>query len=118
MIITEIINYIMENWVGWLFAALFAIVGIVYKSIKKMIKTERAENETVREGMQALLRDRIIESYNKYSEKGYCPIYAKENVKHMYAPYHALGGNDVATELVEKLLEMPTNPKDSYIENS
>jgi len=118
MIIIEIINYIRENWVGWLFAALFAIVGIVYKSIKKMIKSDRAENEAVREGMQALLRDRIIESYNKYSEKGYCPIYAKENVKHMYAPYHALGGNDVATELVEKLLEMPTNPKDSYIENS
>ena len=60
--------------------------------------------------MQALLRDAIIRSYNKYSEMEYCPIYAKENVKHMYEPYHKLGGNDVATELVEKLLALPTEP--------
>lgn len=102
-----IINYISDNWIGWLFAALSAVFGIILRNLWKMIKTERSENETVREGMQALLRDRIIESYNKYSEKGYCPIYAKENVKHMYAPYHALGGNDVATELVERLMKMP-----------
>ena len=38
-------------------------------------------------------------------------IYAKENVKRMYAPYHELGGNDVATELVEKILELPTEKR-------
>ena len=39
-------------------------------------------------------------------------IYAKENVKRMYAPYHELGGNDVATELMEKILELPTEKKE------
>ena len=101
-----IVNFIVKNWVGWLFSALSVVLGIVLRKLWKMIKSDRAENEAMREGMQALLRDRIIESYNKYSEKGYCPIYAKENVKHMYEPYHALGGNDVATELVDKLMKM------------
>ena len=30
----------------------------------------------------------------------------------MYAPYHELGGNDVATELMEKILELPTEKKE------
>ena len=110
-----IINYIIENWVGWLFAALFAFMGWGFKRTFRMIKTDRKEsskaNLAVRDGMQALLRDRIIHSYNKYTEQGYCPIYAKENVKRMYAPYHELGGNDVATELMEKILELPTEKK-------
>lgn len=110
-----IINYIIENWVGWLFAALFALMGWGFKRTFKMINSDRKENvkanSAVREGMQALLRDRIIHSYNKYTEQEYCPIYAKENVKRMYAPYHELGGNDVATELMEKILELPTEKK-------
>lgn len=110
-----IINYIIENWVGWLFAALFALMGWGFKRTFKMINNDRKESvrtdSAIREGMQALLRDRIIHSYNKYTEQGYCPIYAKENVKRMYAPYHELGGNDVATELVEKILELPTERK-------
>ena len=106
-----IINYIIENWVGWLFAALFALMGWGFKRTFKMINRDRKDNSAVREGMQALLRDRIIHSYNKYTEQEYCPIYAKENVKRMYAPYHELGGNDVATELMEKILELPTEKK-------
>ena len=100
----------MSKKIGWLFAILSAVMGLWFKHMLKTIKADREENKAVREGMQALLRDRIIHSYNKYSEMEYCPIYAKENVKHMYEPYHKLGGNDVATELVEKLLELPTEP--------
>ena len=44
----------------------------------------------------------------EYSEKGYCPIYAKDNVKRLYKPYTELGVDDVITELVGKLLQMPT----------
>ena len=64
-----------------------------------------------RRSVQVLLRDRIIETYNHYNDKGYCPIYAKESMRRLYAAYHALGGNDVATELKEKLLEMPAEMK-------
>ena len=65
-------------------------------------------NAALREGVEALLRDRIIQSYNHYQDKGYCPIYAKESLKRMYDAYHSLGGNDVATKLKNELLEMPT----------
>lgn len=34
-----------------------------------------------------------------------------ENVEAMYKQYHALGGNGTITELVERLKEMPTEPR-------
>lgn len=66
----------------------------------------------VESAMQALLRDRIIQSYNHHMEKGYCPIYALESVNHMYEQYHALGGNGTVTRLVEELRRLPVQSED------
>lgn len=102
-----ILQYIAENWVEWLFVAISAFLGYCYRQLSKRQKEESTKNQALHDGMQALLRDRIIQSYNHYQDKGCCPIYGKENVKRMYDAYHTLGGNDVATELKNKLLAMP-----------
>ena len=60
----------------------------------------------IAEGVQSLLRESLVDNFNKYSDRGFCPIYAKESIKKVYAAYHQLGGNDVATELYNKLLKM------------
>lgn len=63
----------------------------------------------VRDGMQSMLRAEIIRDYKEYTAKGWCPIYAREALERAYKAYHALGGNDVATELYKKTLELPTS---------
>lgn len=105
-----IILYIFSHWAEWLFAAVSALLGLCYKQLAKQMKEEHIKNAALQDGMQALLRDRIITAYNHYQDKGYCPIYGKENVKRMYDAYHILGGNDVATQLKDKLLAMPEEP--------
>ena len=59
------------------------------------------------EGVLSLLRESIVTNYNNYTERGCCPIHAKESLRHVYEAYHNLGGNDVATKLYHTLLEMP-----------
>lgn len=98
------------HWVEWLFLAISALLGWGYRQLTKRQKSEVERNTALHEGMQALLRDRIIQAYNHYQDKQYCPIYGKENVKRMYDAYHTLGGNDVATKLKDTLLEMPEEP--------
>lgn len=66
------------------------------------------EQEAVKEGLVAILRQTIYDNYNKWSERGYCPIYAMEVIKKVYEQYHALGGNDVGTELYERIKDLPT----------
>lgn len=82
--------------------------GITYQRLIKRIKRQ----EAIEEGILAILRDRIIQVYNHYNEKGYCPIYAKDNVEEMYRQYHLLGGNGTVTGLVEKLRELPTEKEE------
>lgn len=61
-----------------------------------------------RKGVQALLRAQMINDYNKWYEKGYAPIYARENFENCWKQYHALGKNGVMDDLHNKFLELPT----------
>lgn len=67
---------------------------------------ERISN--LENGVQSLLRLEIIRSHDKYMERQFCPVYAKESLSRAYRAYHALGGNDVATELYHETIELPT----------
>lgn len=101
-----ILNYIQLHWLEWLFAAICAFLAWGYRTVSAQLKEEKAKNEAISQGVQALLRESIVSAYNKYSDKGFCPIYAKESIKKAYKAYSALGGNDVASELYRKILAM------------
>lgn len=67
------------------------------------------KNSALEDGVQCLLRAEIIRSHDKYMDRRYCPIYAKEALKRAYNAYHALGGNDVATRLYDDTMKLPTD---------
>lgn len=78
-------------------------------------RKEREEKEkALSDGVQALLRESIVSAYNKSLDRGYCPIYAKESIKKVYTAYHNLEGNDVATSLYHKILQMPEEKPADY----
>ena len=76
------------------------------------IKDYHQENEAVKLGIQAILRDSIVSNYNKYKDRGYIPIYARESVKKIYEAYTDLGGNDVAHDLYDKMRRWDTDPEE------
>lgn len=104
-----IFAYIAAHWVEWLFTACLTILGFAWRSVTKRQKAAQEKSDAIADGVQCLLRESIVQNYNRYSDKGYCPIYAKESIKTVYHAYHALGGNDVATDLYEKILDMSTD---------
>lgn len=68
------------------------------------------ENKALKTGMQAMLRDRMIQAYNHYHEdKGYMPIYAKESFAACYDSYHTLGENGVMDGIYQKVMHLPTS---------
>lgn len=92
-----------EAFIKWL-------VPFLAGSVVTLISTFAVKLKAIKEGLQCLLRMEIINIHDKYSDKGYCPIYAKESLTRAYKAYHALGGNDVATELYHSTMELPTEP--------
>jgi hypothetical protein len=108
----EIFAFVCANWVEWLFATALTLLSLVYRHMLTLLKAERARNDAITAGMQCLLRDCIVSKYSQYRTAEHCPVYEKENMRRMYAAYHALGGNDVATALYNKILSMPESKEE------
>ena len=53
----------------------------------------------------------MIHDYNKWTERGYAPIYARQNFENCWEQYHSLGANGVMDDIHRKFLKLPTEPK-------
>jgi len=95
---------ITEAIVKW---AVTFVCGGVISLAAAYVKTRFRRDKAISDGVQCLLRAEIIASHERYAADGRCPIYAKESLKRVYAAYHALGGNDIATSLYEQTLALP-----------
>lgn len=63
----------------------------------------------LKKGLQALLRDRLLESYRKYEDRGYADVDERSNWENMYSQYHDLGVNGVMDDIRVKMLALPTS---------
>ena len=79
----------------------------ILTAVWRKIKQNEKKTESVQLGVQALLRDRLYSTYLKYAEKGYAPIYARENFENMYNQYHILGANGVMDDIYRKFMDLP-----------
>ena len=98
---------LIETIIKW--AVPFVCGGIITWAVT-YIKLRKKRDSPLESGVQCLLRAEIIRNHDKYIDKGYCPIYAKEALKRAYAAYHVLHGNDVATGLYNEVMALPTDP--------
>ena len=79
----------------------------ILTAVWNKIKMNERKTESVQLGVQALLRDRLYYNYMKYAEKGYAPLYARENFENMYKQYHILGANGVMDDIYRKFMALP-----------
>ena len=108
----------MEWMLQYWLAVLFGIATTVFSFVVKKLAKKINEQESVKLGVQALLRDSITNQYTNYMDKGYCPIYARENLEALAKEYYNLGGNGVVHNLMDKLQELPTEEDDKYVRSN
>ena len=56
-----------------------ALIAGGFKYLYSSLKKNTADTEAVKIGIQALLRSQMIADYNKWTDRGYAPIYARDN---------------------------------------
>lgn len=84
------------------------IAGAIISYLFALYRAKKKENNALKAGLQALLRDRIIQAYNHYcDDKKWIPIYALESINACFRSYEALGENGVINGLVEQLNDLP-----------
>jgi hypothetical protein len=112
---SEIIVAIIGAAATLINVAITAIGGQISRRKADKLLTDSEQNKRLgllETALQCLLRAEIIRSHDKYIKRGYCPIYAKEALDKEYKAYHALGGNDVATDLYRQCMLLPDKPRE------
>ena len=66
---------------------------------EKEEQAREAEQANIKDGMLALLHDRLYSIYEECAKSGTACVEVIRNAEYLYNPYHALGGNGTGTEL-------------------
>ena len=102
----ELMATVGKWWLTWVLGIIGAAIVAGFRLLYKRQKDAEVRQAALENGMQAILRDRILTSYYHYHEKGHITLHGLENVEAMYKSYHDLGGNGTMTRLVEAMREM------------
>lgn len=88
------------------------LLGIAVPAFLGLLGSLWLRYKALNAGVRSLLRAEIIRCYDKYKDKGCCPVYARDALSQAYKAYHTLGGNGVITGLYDEIMELPADKKD------
>lgn len=84
-----------------------SVLGTFIVYVVRRLHESAKKIKALEAGVQALLRAQMIDTYNKYSERGFAPLYVRENFENLWTQYHALGANGVMDDIRRKFLDLP-----------
>ena len=74
------------------------------------IRIQLKANKAVRLAVQAMLRDRLLQGYKHYLEKGWADLDDRANMENVWRQYHALGSNGDMKDLRRTFRHLPMAP--------
>lgn len=101
------IDWIVKYWLEVGFGALCAVVAGGFKLMYSKIKADIDERNALKDGVLALLHDRLYQGCNYYIGRGDITASEMQNMEKLYNGYHGLGGNSTGTELWNRAKELP-----------
>lgn len=76
--------------------------------LKNEIERLQDTDKLQRQGLQALLRDRLYQLSVCCTKRGYTTYQDRDNFNNMYEKYHGLGLNGVMDSVKDRFFELPT----------
>ena len=112
----------LPAFINGVFAVFFAV--ITYKVKRYLSDAEKREEEmqahiceerkkieearrAVNKGVQALLRDRLLQGYHFFYQRGMVTYGEASSYRNMYEAYHDLGKNGVMDTIYQKFRQIP-----------
>ena len=66
--------------------------------------------KAIKLGLQALLRDRLLQAYEFYGHRGWANYDEKSNVRNLYDQYEVLGPNGIMEVKHQEFIHLPDAP--------
>ena len=91
----------LYNWL-----TLFGVPGIIAGMVT-FIRLQVKQNRAIKDGLRAILRDRLLQAFRHCSAQGFADSDERQNFENMYIQYHSLGGNGVMDDVRQKFFALP-----------
>lgn len=78
-----------------------------YKRYQEEQNREKQEYKLIKQGLQSLLRDRMLQAYYCHKEKGYASSADKGAFEAMHTAYAGLGKNGVMDTIYTEFMVLP-----------
>ena len=105
------IEFIQRYWIEVIFGMIVAALSASYRMLSSKLKNKIKEQDAVKEGVLAILHDRLYQACRYFIGVGYCEIEDMKNIEYLYDAYHSLGGNGTGTELYSRVKSLPIKEK-------
>lgn len=103
----ELIDIFLKQSVTLIAGAVISYLLATINSKKKELAAKDAETESLKVGVQSLLRQEIIRGHAKYMALGYIPLIDKESLLLAYDSYHGLHKNGLIDGIMEDIRNLP-----------
>ena len=97
----SIYNWLCLLGIPGMLGGLFTFIGVQIK-----------QNKAMKLGLQAILRDRLLQAYKFYEHQGFASYDDKSNIQNIYNQYEALGPNGIMERKHFHFLELPEEAND------
>ena len=100
-------QFILRHWLEVAFASICGIIMTFYKKLSNRVKQKIKEQQLLKDGVLAILHDRLYQSCRLHIKQGCINVEALRNVEYLHKSYHNLGGNGTGTELYNRVKALP-----------
>ncbi len=100
------IDWLLKYWLDVLFGLAISGLGLLGKNIRARLKQREAEDTAIKNGLLAVLHDRLYLECSKCLAQEYIELDDMDNIKHLYGAYAALGGNGTGTALYNRAMAL------------
>ena len=118
------IEFIKQYWLQFIFGGVVSILSIsvkyLFNSLKKeqkdrnkKVEEESKEQELLKEGVLALLHDRIYQSCQYHIHNDSITVQDLNNLEYLYRGYRGLCGNGTGEELYKRCKSLRILPTES-----
>lgn len=100
------LDFILEYWLEFAFTLIVTFLSFLIKRLYSKLKQELTTQKLLKEGMIAILHDRLYQLCTKFIEKGEITVDELENLEYLYKSYSNLGGNGTGTALFNRCKDL------------
>ena len=89
-----VIHYIVET--------VYMVAGLAIGYLWRSLRTGHRDYGLIKEGVCALLRDRLLHKLER------------DDINHMFSIYQVLGGNGTIPPLIRRVMSLPVDPPEAH----